>query len=280
MTADAKVGLLLGLVFIVMIAFLINGLPGFLQAAPSDNPVATEITIPKASDLVIDDRVFETVQSLRQQDIPLRQTELPQEVIVLDDRSASSNLTDRISPEQIAPAAVQMPTIQPEVPISASSSSKPMFHVVQSGETLPTIARKHYGNEKGNRLIVIEKLYEANKKVLRSPDKIFVGDKLTIPSYDQLMGSKPQPAVKTSSKTSAAENSFMEKFSNLFERADQSNASNPVRIYVVQEGDTLWSIAAALLGEGNHYPEIQKANPNIRESDNLIVGTNLKIPNR
>jgi hypothetical protein len=31
MTADAKVGLLLGLVFIVLIAFLINGLPGFLN---------------------------------------------------------------------------------------------------------------------------------------------------------------------------------------------------------------------------------------------------------
>ena len=33
MTTDAKVGLLLGLVFIVIIAFLINGLPDFLKAS-------------------------------------------------------------------------------------------------------------------------------------------------------------------------------------------------------------------------------------------------------
>ena len=280
MTADAKVGLLLGLVFIVMIAFLINGLPNFLQAASSDHPVATEITIPKASDLVIDDRVFETVQALRQQDVPLRQTELPHEVIVLDDRSASSTPTTLISPEQIAPAAVSVPTISPEVPTSAGRVSKPSIHVVQPGETLPSIALKHYGKEKGNRLIVIRKLYEANQKVLRSPDKIFVGDKLTIPPYNQLMDSKPQSAIKTSPKTSTAEASFMEKFSNLFERTGQSSVGSPVRIYVVQEGDTLWSIAATLLGEGSHYPEIERVNPNIKNSDDLIVGTNLKIPNR
>jgi len=31
MTSDAKIGLLLGLVFIIIIAFVINGLPDFLQ---------------------------------------------------------------------------------------------------------------------------------------------------------------------------------------------------------------------------------------------------------
>ncbi len=282
MTADAKVGLLLGLFFIFIIAFLIEGLPipKFLQEASAENPVETEITIPKASDLVIDDRLFETVQALRQQDIPLRQTELPREVVVLDDGSASSNSTALISPEQIASAAVRVPTISRQVQTSAVGASKQTIHVVQSGDNLPAIARKYYGKEEGNRRIVIQKLYEANQKVLSSPDKIFVGDKLTIPPYDQLLNNKLQPAGKTSAKTSEAETTFLEKFSNLFERAEQSGVRSSARIYVVQEGDTLWGIAEALLGEGNQYSEIQKMNPTIKESDDLIVGMNLKIPNR
>ena len=35
MTTDAKIGLLLGLVFIVIIAFVINGLPSFSHKSPS-----------------------------------------------------------------------------------------------------------------------------------------------------------------------------------------------------------------------------------------------------
>jgi hypothetical protein len=38
MTADAKVGLLLGLFFIVIIAFLVNGLPNFIQEENTSPP--------------------------------------------------------------------------------------------------------------------------------------------------------------------------------------------------------------------------------------------------
>jgi nucleoid-associated protein YgaU len=70
----------------------------------------------------------------------------------------------------------------------------------------------------------------------------------------------------------------MEKFSNLFERSHQSSADKHVQIYVVQEGDTLWSIAEMFLGDGNHYPLIEKANPNI--GTDLMIGMNIKIPSR
>ena len=42
MTSDAKIGLLLGLGVIVIIAFLINGLPGLLNSASSDTLLLTE----------------------------------------------------------------------------------------------------------------------------------------------------------------------------------------------------------------------------------------------
>ena len=46
MTADAKVGLLLGLFFIVIIAFLVNGLPNFIQKENTSPPNAAIVTPP------------------------------------------------------------------------------------------------------------------------------------------------------------------------------------------------------------------------------------------
>ena len=68
MTADAKVGLLLGLVFIVMIAFLINGLPNFLQAASPEDVLDTAIEMPTHQELVIDPRIVETARDLHRSD--------------------------------------------------------------------------------------------------------------------------------------------------------------------------------------------------------------------
>ena len=44
MTSDAKIGLLLGLVFIVIIAFVINGIPSFFDRDGSDEVINTSVT--------------------------------------------------------------------------------------------------------------------------------------------------------------------------------------------------------------------------------------------
>ena len=78
MTSDAKVGLLLGLVFIVIIAFLINGLPNILKNDPG--PEITRNTDP---DLIATmdggvknhaNEVIRTVAVLQNQ-TPIRQAE-------------------------------------------------------------------------------------------------------------------------------------------------------------------------------------------------------------
>ncbi len=53
------------------------------------------------------------------------------------------------------------------------------------------------------------------------------------------------------------------------------------RSYVVQEGDTLWRIAAENLGSGTRYGEIAKLNAGILEDEEILaVGMRLKIPAR
>jgi len=47
--------------------------------------------------------------------------------------------------------------------------------------------------------------------------------------------------------------------------------------YVVRKGDTLWSVAQRLLGDGKRWKEIAEANPGLSPSK-LPVGQTLKIP--
>ena len=49
-------------------------------------------------------------------------------------------------------------------------------HVVQSGETLSKIAQQYYGDA-----ALYDKIFQANRDVLKDPNKIFPGQKLKIP---------------------------------------------------------------------------------------------------
>jgi nucleoid-associated protein YgaU len=58
----------------------------------------------------------------------------------------------------------------------ASGSKSARSYTVKKGDTLQKISQKFYGTTKKWRQI-----YEANRKVLKDPDKLTVGTKLTIP---------------------------------------------------------------------------------------------------
>jgi nucleoid-associated protein YgaU len=55
-------------------------------------------------------------------------------------------------------------------------------------------------------------------------------------------------------------------------------SSTAESIYIVVEGDSLWSIAEEQFGDGNLYIEILHLNPQIEEDEPLFVGTKLKMP--
>jgi len=273
MTADAKVGLLLGLFFIVIIAFLVNGLPEFIKKE-NTSPASAMIVAPAGQDMVLDNSASNAVHRLYpDRATGQRTTQAPQETIVLDSSSESVQQVEipDLVPRRQAPVvsvntpAAVVPTVV-EVP-------KVRTHVVKPGEILPVIAKLYYGEEEGNRRIVIQKLYEANTGVLKSPDRVRVGHKLTIPSLDELLNSS-SGVVKAPSPTKGV----FEKIAEVFKPVGKKDIGS-ISEYTVREGDSLWSIAQQKLGDGNRYAEIAQMNKGtIKRVNDVVIGTRLKIP--
>jgi nucleoid-associated protein YgaU len=60
---------------------------------------------------------------------------------------------------------------------SGSSSTATTIYEVKAGDSLSKIAKEHYGNAND-----WNRIFEANRDILKDPNKIYPGQKLKIPS--------------------------------------------------------------------------------------------------
>lgn len=102
-------------------------------------------------------------------------------VKVIVPESASTAL-----PETASSASTETPVLVEETKRDASSAPVVKSHVVKAGDTLWLLAKKYYDN--GAKYM---KIYNANTDKLTSPNRIFVGQTLTIPD-----ASAPDPVTK------------------------------------------------------------------------------------
>ena len=285
MTSDAKVGLLLGLVFIFVIAFIINGLPRFHRPANNSELTTNMVNLQDGSSgIAARERgipgVFDRPEPSRRQsveEVPLPsqdnqgvrfEMQLPQNPSVVKDISFMDTF------KQVEPAAQSPITNKKPEP---AKSAQPKIYVVSEGDNLAEIAKKFYGAVEGNKRINITRIFQANRQLLKSPDAIYVGQKLIIPALnltqdqgenDQIFSSDLFEKVKSIGRNLLADSP--EAF-----KAEQSKQ------YVVQEGDSLWLIAAEQLGNGSRYTDISKLNADVLEDeDSLTVGMRLRLPVR
>jgi len=283
MTSDAKIGLLLGLVFIFIIAFIINGLPSF-RGDKNNNELTTNMVGFEGEQPGLGGRAQEVIrrtEPIIERPFGKVQTtvaEEPQtrfEMLLPDSTSVVKDVLVEKASEDIKPA---VQAVVNDMKQSSVNSTWQKIYVVADGDTLADIAMKFYGAEKGNKIKNIAKIFEANRKLLKSADEIYVGQKLEIP---------PLPSLADTSKMQGVfPKQVFEKVDSIGQRQISTTPSGIVktkqsRIYVVREGDSLWRIAAEQLGNGDRYPEISKLNTDILEDeDTLEVGTKLKLPER
>jgi nucleoid-associated protein YgaU len=67
--------------------------------------------------------------------------------------------------------------VNDELTVAQGASETPSFYTVKSGDTLSKIAKEMYGNAND-----YMKIFEANKPMLKDPDKIYPGQTLRVPA--------------------------------------------------------------------------------------------------
>ena len=324
MTSDAKIGLLLGLIFIFVIAFIINGLPRFQAATNTNNSELTTTMVSSQNGMLgiggNERHVQERFDWSTTPDTPLQPAvEMPIE------QKEDVRFTMKLPPEPPAvqqPLAIEPPIVEhaidqvarqpeptpqqqaeqaaPTQPAEEKArnrkakSQKPapstpsVEYVVADGDTLGGIAKKLYGADAGNKLANITRIFEANRQILKSPDDISVGQKLTIPPLETPAANDKKTESATSlpgeifEKAVAIGKSLLksdEPAQSVKPKPVKQTQAGAVTPYVVQDGDSLSRIAAKQLGSSSRYLEIAKLN-GLKDPDNLTVGTQLKMPAR
>ena len=259
MTSDAKVGLLLGFVFIITIAFLINGLPNFLKSASAEEPVMTSVTDYPMDSIDISyhaEKAIDEIEDFNKH----REIEPPVETrFRIDLAKAVTPKPEKAKEDLFEPKARQQ-----TVAVTKSTERK---YIVQAGDNLAVIAKKFYGPELGNKRAVVHGIFEANADILDSPDDIRIGQKLTI------------PAIGSVEKTQTQKKSIFD--SGMFEKVKKLVTRPRPKRHVVRQDETLWQIAAEYLGDGERYHEILELNEDvINDASELGIGVSLKLPRR
>jgi nucleoid-associated protein YgaU len=297
MTSDAKIGLLLGLVFIFIIAFIINGLPRFHRdkdnneltnkmVSQQNNPPGLGAKERKAQESLT---LTESAKDQTVGEGPLASSDkgdirsiapLPAGDFIVRDILAgkTTDILPSQSTEQVKPSVIG-PIADEKADVKKPDAIKPVWpktYVVSEGDNLAEIAKKLYGEQEGNKRTSVTRIFEANKNLLKSPDEIYIGQKLTIPA--------PLTVSADNSKTTGIFSPGMfEKVKSIGQKhlLTESTSTKQGGQYVVKEGDSLWRIATEQLGASSRYKEISKLNADVlKDEDNLVVGMRLKLPAR
>jgi nucleoid-associated protein YgaU len=153
--------------------------------------------------------------------------------------------------------------------VAPSIASGRTLHRVQEGDTLSGLARRYLGS--ADRYPI---LYQANRLVLRSPDRLPVGVDLVIPQLGPTTGpvsySPPAPSTKTDKMVPIPPGAWR--------RSGQQTAREP-QSYRVRVGETLEDIARKFYGDTSRVPALIEANHDrLSNPDAFQEGLLLVIP--
>lgn len=280
MTRETKIGLLVGLAFIIVIGILLSDYKtATSEPAPAPlqltgNNVRSGVGTPTDADVnpvaVVPPDVTPNQPVPTHDEVVAQVTRRRLPVAVVDDNSvtrvptalaeAANKIGEPIVPAQspIVTVGNQTATAVTDAPAASGSRS----YTVQPGDSLSQIAYKTMGTSSRAAQAAIVAL---NPSLQANPNLIFVGKTYQVPAKGARSTSAKAPVIQT---VASARRTVREQPS-----------ATPIHIYVVQSGDSLWSIAVNQLGSPSTIPAIKAINKDVlRGSDQVRVNMKLRLP--
>lgn len=267
MRSDAKIGMLIGAVLIVVAGWY------FLGQDKQDQPIALDQEVTPAESVT-------PAVGVPAPGKPAPATAEPNEPVAMEVGPIIPLPVGQVGaapePEEQAvstpPSAPQEPMLLPvepepswtgahretvrttEVQAQPSPPGKPLpvarTHVIQTGDTFADLAEQYYGSRAAR---YVNLLVQANPDV--DPRRMHVGSEVVIPSLQGEASAEAAPGQRPA-------------------------VSAATGTYSVEEGDTLYAIARKLCGNGERYRELHALNRDLIGDDaNLLrAGMALRVP--
>jgi nucleoid-associated protein YgaU len=289
MTTDTKVGLIVGLAFIVVFAIILSNRGQQSQLAP---PLVNLAEAESPLDPLLPNRPGENTRTnlFAHTSEPWPPADPASGAADRESRSAAESHVTRSEPapavvapalpiqrgsrapsplpettrsREVATPPIDTPALPParvEPPLPVAEHAHPRTPVaggrvreVKKGDLLAKIAKEAYGSDAPG---LVQALSEFNH--LKSPNHIVIGQKLRIPPIEALAAGVGAPKPPAGARP-------------------ESSAPVVTKTYVVKTGDTLTSIAQSQLGQAARWREIVELN-RITDPNRVVEGTTLKLP--
>ena len=247
MTKETKVGLVVGLVFMVAVVYLLHWVTGTSEVEEQAIAYRAQQEQQSGQGLGLGSGRGIPLSVTRTTPEPVKKSSPVSALGAFGAKKDTGYKTGLTVKTPVTKKAV-LPTAILPVKKASPAVVEPRFHIVKKGETLSDVAAAEYGETHRQEW---RRIHEANSYKMPNPNIVWPGLKLLIPS----MG-KSGPLV--SRKTSALVRS---------------------RTYTVVAGDTLSEISTKKLGTATRWREILALNKDKSISEyRLPVGTVLKLP--
>ena len=302
MTRETRIGLLVGLMFIVMFGLVLGELTG-PPAAERPTAVAADKPVPyigipvrrdirpigvgPAGDVVAQADAGSQARSAQgQEQSPVIQVSFvaPQrsgggfvssEVV----RNAQPDADRRLQADATVPGEVSAVRHRPQDVVVDRTDPAPAnrTYTVEPNDSLIRIAKKVYGPAHARQY---KRIYQANRDKLPNEATVYVGQQLVIPPLPGESVAAGPVSPERRAPTLAATRGYREVTIEQLPSHIAGRASRR-RVYVVQRGDNLTKIARKVLNDDSRAAvrRLHEANKDrIADPDRLSVGVELEIP--
>ncbi len=272
MTTETRIGLLVGLMFIIAFGLVLGELSEPSKKSSDDLKTAGGPKQVAMREVAGEAPEHHFTEERRGSSPSLAAVDPPHETIETSLQEAPSGegfYESELVREETSPVVA----MEAAAPAAAAAAGQP--YVVADGDTLRKIARKVYGRENEK---YYKRIFEANREVLSNESVVYVGQTLVIPP---LPAQSEAPAVAQARPEAPArryQELTLEQAEQTFGRAGQRQE---IRTYVVRQNDNLTKIARAELKDDSRQAvqKLFEANRDVLENPNdLRVGMKLRIP--